>query len=133
MKRHIPLLVGVLQIGGYEAGLELGGVFGIVYASREHLRQVSSESAQAVREVGVEALVQEHQVDQAVVQNEGFLRSDQLQEERTNILALVLIALVRGGLKLRSLHLPIWLHLPTGSLQYSHYAPLALSPHLLLK
>lgn len=105
MKCDIPLLVGVLKIGGYEAGLELRGVFGIIYPSWEHLRKVSSEGAKTVREVRVEALVQEYQIDQAIVQNEGFLCSDQLQEESTNILALVLVALVRQGLKLVSLNL----------------------------
>lgn len=46
----------------------------------------------------VEALVQEDQIDQAVVENERLLRSDELQKESSNTPALVLIALQQEGL-----------------------------------
>lgn len=46
----------------------------------------------------VEALVQEDQIDQAVVENERLLRSYELQKESPNALALVLIALQQKGL-----------------------------------
>lgn len=46
----------------------------------------------------VEALVQEDQIDQAVVENERLLRSYELQKESPNAPALVLIALQQEGL-----------------------------------
>ena len=48
--------------------------------------------------MGVEALVQEDQIDQAVVENKRLLRSYELQEKSPNALALVLVALREGGL-----------------------------------
>lgn len=48
--------------------------------------------------MSIEALVQEDQIDQAVMENERFLRSYELQEKSPNALCLVLIALQEGGL-----------------------------------
>lgn len=48
--------------------------------------------------MSVEALVQEDQIDQAVVQNERLSRSDEFQEKGSNALALGLIALKEEGL-----------------------------------
>lgn len=48
--------------------------------------------------MSVEALVQEDQIDQAVVQNERLSRSDEFQEKGPNALALGLIALKEEGL-----------------------------------
>lgn len=52
----IPFLVGVVQVGGSEAELELGHVFGVVDASGEHLGQVGRERGQSLRQVGVKTL-----------------------------------------------------------------------------
>lgn len=48
--------------------------------------------------MSVEALVQEGQVDQPVMENERLLRADELQEKSPNALALVLIALQEDAL-----------------------------------
>lgn len=92
-----PLLVGVLQVGRYKASLKLWGVLGIVYSRWEHLGEVGGEGAEALREVSIETLVQEDQVDEAVMENERLLRPDELQEKRPNAQALALIALQEGG------------------------------------
>lgn len=48
--------------------------------------------------MSIEALVQEDQINQAVMENERLLRSYELQKECPNTLALVLIALQEEGL-----------------------------------
>lgn len=48
--------------------------------------------------MSIEALVQEHEVYQTVMENERLLRSYELQEKSPNALALVLIALQEQGL-----------------------------------
>lgn len=93
-----PLLESILQVGCHKACLKLRSVFGVVYSCWEHFREVSGESAEVVWEVSVEALVQEDQIDQAVVQNERLSRSDEFQEKGPNALALGLIALKEEGL-----------------------------------
>lgn len=48
--------------------------------------------------MSIEALIQEDQIDQAVMEYERLLRSYELQKKSPNALALVLIALQEGGL-----------------------------------
>ena len=61
--------------------MKLSSVFGVINASWEHFTQVSSEGAQALREVCIEILVQEHQVYETIVQYQGPAGPDQLQEQ----------------------------------------------------
>lgn len=58
----IPFLVGVLQVGGSEAELELGHVFGVVDPSRKHLGQVGREGGQTLRQVGVKTLKEKDKI-----------------------------------------------------------------------
>lgn len=48
--------------------------------------------------MSIEALVQEHQIDQAIMENERLLRSYELQKKSPNTPALGLVALQEGGL-----------------------------------
>lgn len=95
---HSPLLESILQVGCHKAGLKLRSIFGVVYSCWKHFREVSSKSAEVVWEVSVETLVQEDQVNQAVMENERLFCSYEFQEKSPNALALVLIALKEEGL-----------------------------------
>ena len=69
----LPLAEDVFQVGGREAGLELGDVLCVVDASGEELGEVGKERPDADRHRGVERLVQETQVDEGVVEDDRDL------------------------------------------------------------
>lgn len=56
--------------------MKLSSVFGVINASWEHFTQVSSEGSQALRQMCIEILVQEHQVYEAIMQYQGPAGTD---------------------------------------------------------
>lgn len=59
---YSPFLVGILQIRGSEAEFKFSDIFGVIDASRKHLRQVSCESGQALGQMSIKTLVERDKI-----------------------------------------------------------------------
>lgn len=69
-----PFLICVLQIRGSEAQLKFTHVFGVIDPSRKHLRQVSCERCQTLRQMGIKALVESYKI--CLVKTENTAHAD---------------------------------------------------------
>ena len=70
----IPFVEYVLQIRGRFHDTKFGHAFGIVNPSPKHLREIGHKRPQVLGEWSVEAVVHENEVDEAIVQDNWFLR-----------------------------------------------------------
>lgn len=61
INRYSPFFVSIFQIRGREAEFKLSHIFGVIDASRKHLRQISCESGQALRQMSIKTLVRKGQ------------------------------------------------------------------------
>lgn len=56
INQYSPFFVGILKIGGGKSEFKFSDVFGVVDASRKHLRQVGGEGGQAFGQMSIKTL-----------------------------------------------------------------------------
>ena len=81
-----------LEVGGRWPSDEVCQVLGVVNPEGEHLLKVGDERLQGRRQLGVETLIQEGQVNQAVVEDDGLL----LRNKQAHQLSQALVSTFRG-------------------------------------